>query len=513
MITVKRIMGSETEFGIVAVGGRPQAPMRDSARVVDAYAGPRGLKSAQSFWDFGSETPLADARGFLMNLSDAHQSQLTHLPQSQPEAQYLANVVLENGARLYVDHAHPEYSSPEVTNPRDIVTWDRAGDRVAEEAVAALLKTGQPVDLYKNNTDSKGASYGTHENYLVDRNTPFDDIVDGLLPFFATRQILCGAGKVGIGVDGEQPGFQISQRADFFEEPVGLETTLRRPIVNTRDEPHADPVKYRRLHVIIGDATLAESATFVRFGATSLVLGLIERGLAPKIELDDPVAALQTVSHDLSLSAQLPLADGSTMTALEIQREFFRAASEAADHDDEQTAEVLAEWDRFLTGLETDPMSLADSIDWVAKLALMNGYRKREGLEWSSPKLALIDVQYTDVRQEKGLFYRLERAGRFRRMTTDEEVAAAMTTPPADTRAYLRGTVVDRLGDDLVAASWESIVMRRGESAVRIPMSEPLKGTKALLEERLESAVDTESLLAALGVTTIKDDSNDEFGM
>ena len=513
MITVQRIMGSETEFGIVAVGGRPQAPMRDSARVVDAYAGPRGLKSAQSFWDFGSETPLADARGFLMNLADAHESQLTHLPQAQPEAQYLANVVLENGARLYVDHAHPEYSSPEVTNPRDIVTWDRAGDRVAEAAVKQLLTTGQPVDLYKNNTDSKGASYGTHENYLVDRNTDFEKIVEGLLPFFATRQILCGAGKVGIGREGEDPGFQISQRADFFEECVGLETTLRRPIVNTRDEPHADPVKYRRLHVIIGDATLAEVATFVRFGSTSLVLSLIEQGLAPVIELADPVEALQTVSHDLSLSAPLELADGSTITALEIQRAFYAAAAEAADPRDEQTSQVLAEWDRLLTGLATDPMSLADSIDWVAKLALMNSYRQREGLDWNSPKLALIDVQYTDVRQEKGLFYRLERAGRFRRLTTDAEVERAMTTPPEDTRAYLRGTVVDRLRDDLVAASWESIVMRRGDSAVRIPMSEPLKGTRSLLEERLNTAVDTETLLAALGVTTIDNNSTDDYGM
>lgn len=513
MITVQRIMGSETEFGIVAVGNRPQAPMRDSARVVDAYAGPRGLKSAQSFWDFGSETPLADARGFLMNLADAHESQLTHLPQAQPEAQYLANVVLENGARLYVDHAHPEYSSPEVTNPRDIVTWDRAGDRVAEEAVKQLLTTGQPVDLYKNNTDSKGASYGTHENYLVDRNTGFEKIVEGLLPFFATRQIFCGAGKVGIGREGEEPGFQISQRADFFEECVGLETTLRRPIVNTRDEPHADPVKYRRLHVIIGDATLAEVATFVRFGSTSLVLSLIEQGLAPVIELADPVTALQTVSHDLSLSAPLELADGSTMTALEIQRAFYTAAAEAADPSDEQTAQVLAEWDRLLTGLATDPMSLADSIDWVGKLALMNSYRQREGLDWNSPKLALIDVQYTDVRQEKGLFYRLERAGRFRRLTTDEEVERAMTTPPEDTRAYLRGTVVDRLREDLVAASWESIVMRRGDSAVRIPMSEPLKGTRELLEERLNRAVDTDSLLAALGVTTIDNNSTDDYGM
>ncbi len=509
MLSVRRVMGAETEFGI-SQPGRPHAnPMRDSARVIDAYAGPRGLKSSQSFWDFDTESPLADARGFIMNEAQAHISQLTHLPQAQPDAQYLANVVLENGARYYVDHAHPEYSSPETLTPRDVVLWDRAGDVVALRSVEALAGGEEPVNLYKNNTDSKGASYGAHENYLVDRDVDFDELAACLIPFFTTRQVLCGAGRVGIGAAGEEPGYQISSRADFFEAEVGLETTLRRPIVNTRDEPHTDPLLYRRLHVIIGDATMAEPATLVRFGSTSLVLGLIEAGRCPRIELADPVAALQQVSHDLSLSVPLELADGSHMTAIEIQRMYWQAAAEAVGESaDADTAEVVEMWDRFLTDLAEDPMRLAAEIDWVAKLQLLTRYQERESLPWNHPKLALIDVQYHDVRPSKGLFYKLEAAGRIRRYTTDEQVAHAVENPPEDTRAYLRGRVVEKFTDSLISASWDSLVFTTGgERLVRVPMKYPLKGTKELVGEIVESAGSVGELLKSLGITTLEDSS------
>ena len=499
-VSAVRVMGAETEFGI-SQPGRPGAnPMRDSARVVDAYAAPRGLRSAQSFWDFSAETPLADARGFLMHEDDAHISQLTHLPDAMPDAQYLANVVLANGARLYVDHAHPEYSSPEVLTPRDVLVWDRAGDRVAEECVRSLATTAEPVNLYKNNTDSKGSSYGAHENYLVRRDVDFDELAAALLPFFATRQILCGAGRVGIGRSGEEPGFQISSRADFFEEQIGLETTLRRPLVNTRDEPHADGTRWRRLHVIIGDATLAEPATLVRFGATALVLGLIEAGLQPRLELADPVTALQTVSHDLTLSAALPLADGSTLTAIEIQRLYWQAAVDAAGPSpDEGTAEVLAEWDRFLTELARDPLALAADIDWVAKLALLEGYRTREGLSWDAPKLALIDVQYSDVRREKGLFYRLEAVGRIRRITTDEQVERAVEQAPAQTRAFLRGGIIERFAPSVAAASWDSVVLERADgSLVRLALRDPLSHTRERVGDALHGAGSADDLIERL---------------
>jgi proteasome accessory factor A len=499
-VSAVRVMGAETEFGI-SQPGRPGAnPMRDSARVVDAYAAPRGLRSAQSFWDFSAETPLADARGFLMHEADAHVSQLTHLPDAMPDAQYLANVVLANGARLYVDHAHPEYSSPEVLTPRDVLVWDRAGDRVAEECVRTLASTAEPVNLYKNNTDSKGSSYGAHENYLVRRDVDFDELAAALIPFFTTRQILCGAGRVGIGRSGETPGYQISSRADFFEEQIGLETTLRRPIVNTRDEPHADGTQWRRLHVIIGDATLAEPATLVRFGSTALVLGLIEAGLAPRLELADPVAALQTVSHDLTLTAALPLADGSTLTAIEVQRLYWDAAQRAAGPDpDPATAEVLAEWDRFLTALAREPRELAADIDWVAKLVLLEGYRTRGDLAWDDPTLALIDVQYSDVRREKGLFHRLESAGRIRRLTTDAQVEAAVDTAPHDTRAFLRGGVIERFAPAVAAASWDAVVLERADGThVRIGMRSPLGHTREAVGAALHAAGSADDLIERL---------------
>ncbi len=509
MISVRRVMGAETEFGVWQPGNPKANPMRDSARVVDAYAQPRGLKSSQNFWDFSAESPLADARGFLMSVDDAHISQLTHLPESQPEAQYLANVVTENGARLYVDHAHPEYSSPESLYPRDVVLYDRAGDLVALEAVRNLATSDQPVNLYKNNTDSKGASYGTHENYLVDRAVEFDAIVEGLTPFFVTRQILCGSGRVGIGQSASVPGFQISSRADFFEERVGLETTLRRPIINTRDEPHAEPGLYRRLHVIIGDATLAEPATLVRFGATSLVLALIERGLAPQILLKDPVEALYTVSHDLGLSAGLPLEGGGEMTALDIQRAYLDAVKAHMDPDCEATAEVVAEWERFLEGLASDPLSLADSIDWVAKYQLLQGYVRKQNLPWDHPKLQLIDVQYHDVRPEKGLFYKLEASGRIRRLTTPEAVERAVTNPPEDTRAWLRGTLVSRFGDFVESASWDTIVLNLGHDYVRIPMRYPELGTRELAEKALADVTDAQSLFTALSLIKLSDNERE----
>src|ERR687894_844832 len=275
-MSVRRVMGTETEYGI-SVQGQPLAnPMVASSQVVNAYAGST-LKARRARWDFEEESPLRDARGFDMSREVADASQATD------EDLGLANVILTNGARLYVDHAHPEYSTPEVTNPLDLVKWDKAGERVMAEAArrAATIPGSHQIHLYKNNTDNKGASYGAHENYLMRRQTPFADIVAYLTPFFVPRQIVCGAGRVGIGQDGSQPGFQLSQRADFFEVEVGLETPLKRPIINTRDEPHADADKYRRLHVIIGDANLSEISTYLKVGTACLVLSMIEDKVLP----------------------------------------------------------------------------------------------------------------------------------------------------------------------------------------------------------------------------------------
>jgi proteasome accessory factor A len=422
----------------------------------------------------------------------------------------MANVILTNGGRLYVDHAHPEYSTPEVTSPRDALLWDRAGVAIMRRAMDLAAASGvtPPILLYKNNTDNKGASYGCHENYLMRRTTPFADIVRHLIPFFVTRQVVTGSGRLGVGQDGRTAAFQISQRADFFEVEVGLETTLKRPIINTRDEPHADPERYRRLHVIVGDANLSDTSTYLKVGTTSLVLALIEAGaLADEdLVLARPVAEMHAVSHDPTLRHRVTLADGRRMTALEVQRVYLERAyrlceSQAHAPLDEQTKDVLQQWDRVLTRLADDPMALVSELDWVAKLALMEGYIARDGLPWSSPRLQAIDLQYSDIRRERGLAARLEDRGRLVRLASDAEVAAAVVEPPEDTRAYFRGECMRRYPESVAAASWDSVVfdVPGYDSLLRVPTLEPLRGTRAHVGELLEGAPDVRALIDRLG--------------
>src|SRR4051794_1933159 len=488
-MSVRRIMGTETEFGI-SVQGQPHAnPMVASTRLVNAYAS-AALHVRRARWDFEEESPLRDARGFDMSREVADASQLTD------EDMGLANVILTNGARLYVDHAHPEYSTPECTNPLDVVRWDKAGEQVALDACRFASVSGEPdIVLYKNNTDNKGASYGAHENYLMKRSTPFGEIVRHLTPFFVSRQVVCGAGRVGIGQDGREHGFQISQRADYFEVEVGLETTLKRPIINTRDEPHADPERYRRLHVIIGDANMSEVSTYLKLGTTALILAMIEErwfvDTGVDLAIEAPVASLRAVSHDPTLAQQVTLRDGRRLTAVQLQLEFLEQARKfvedryGADADD-QTVDVLNRWESGLARLSDEPMSLSRELDWVAKLELLQGYRDREGLDWDAHKLQLVDFQYSDVRLDKGLYNRLAARGRMERIVTDADIDAAVTEPPTDTRAYFRGRCLSKYPDEVAAASWDSVIFDVGrESLQRVPMLEPLRGTKAHVDDLL----------------------------
>ncbi|WP_081639925.1 depupylase/deamidase Dop [Actinomadura flavalba] len=501
-MSVRRVMGIETEYGI-SVPGQPGAnAMVTSSQVVNAYLAASAARARRARWDFEEENPLRDARGFDLAREVADPTQLTD------EDLGLANVILTNGARLYVDHAHPEYSAPECTNPLDAVLWDKAGERVMADAAAraAQIPGTHPIQLYKNNTDNKGASYGCHENYLMKRQTPFADIVRHLTPFFVSRQVVTGAGRVGIGADGRGDGFQISQRADFFEVEVGLETTLKRPIINTRDEPHADPDKYRRLHVIIGDANMSEISTYLKLGTTALVLAMIEDSfLTTDLTVDMPVATLRAISHDPSCRHLLTLRDGRKMTAVQLQLEYLEQSRKyvedryGADTDD-MTKDVLNRWESVLHRLGDDPRQLSRELDWVAKLDLLEGYRDRDGLDWSHPRLQLVDLQYTDVRDDKGLYNRLVARDRIDRLVTEPRVQAAIENPPEDTRAYFRGRCLRQYADNVAAASWDSVIfdVPGRESLQRVPTLEPLRGTKDHVGALLDQCRTASDLVATL---------------
>jgi Pup amidohydrolase len=492
-VAIPKVIGTETEYGIAAVGQPDFNPVLSSSMLISSYAG--SLRRIR--WDYEDESPLRDARGFEpvsgRELSD--------------EDLGLANVILPNGARYYVDHAHPEYSTPECLSPRSLVIHDKAGERILERSlavVAAEIPSSPALAIYKNNSDGKGNSYGTHENYLMDRATPFGDIVRDLTPFFVSRQIFTGAGKLGLEAQWDERGkhvFQLTQRADFFETEVGLETTLKRPIINTRDEPHADPERYRRLHVIVGDANLCEVATFLKLGTTSIVLKMIEDGFLPDFSLVNPVAAIHDVSRDVSLTTQVSLVDGRKMTALQLQWEYLELARKYVDREDDtpENREVLERWESVLRGLENDPRTLSAQLDWVAKLRLLEGYRERDGLAWSDAKLRAIDLQYHDVRRDRGLYHRLAHAGKVERITTDEEVQHAIMEPPDDTRAFFRGRCIAKYPDAIAAASWDSLILDTGRDALqRIPMREPLRGTRAHVEELLDACEDAAALVDRL---------------
>jgi proteasome accessory factor PafA2 len=501
-MSVRRVMGIETEYGI-SVPGQPGAnAMVSSSQVVNAYQAATAARARRARWDFEEENPLRDARGFDLAREAADSAQLTD------EDLGLANVILTNGARLYVDHAHPEYSAPECTNPLDAVLWDKAGERVMAEAAAkaASMPGGPSIQLYKNNTDNKGASYGCHENYLMSRGTPFADIVRHLTPFFVSRQVVCGAGRVGRGADGRDEGFQISQRADFFEVEVGLETTLKRPIINTRDEPHADPDKYRRLHVIIGDANMSEVSTYLKLGTTALVLAMIEdRFLAGDLSVEAPVAELRAVSHDPSCRHLITLRDGRKMTAVQLQLEYLELARKYTEDKygtdvDEATADVLARWESVLSRLADDPMQCSRELDWVTKLEIVEGYRSRDGLAWNHPRLQLVDLQFSDVRAERGLYNRLAARGRVTRLVDEPAIERAMVEPPDDTRAYFRGRCLQQYPEAVAAASWDSVIfdIPGRESLQRVPTLEPLRGTRAHVGELLDRCRTAAELVSVL---------------
>jgi proteasome accessory factor A len=501
-MALPKVCGIETVYGIV-VRGAENNPVSASSLLINAHvAATTERREGRVGWDFDDEQPANDARGFSLEDVVAPEIETT-----------LVNAVLTNGARYYVDHAHPEISTPEVATALEAVRYDRAAEEIVRQSMALATtkllgtSTGTPeVVVYKNNSDGKGNSYGCHENYLLARETPFGRIVAQITPHFVTRQIFCGAGKVGCelpGVANDEVPYQLSQRADFFEEEVGLETTLKRPIVNTRDEPHCDAQKYRRLHVIVGDANMSEVATYLKVGTTAIVLAMIEDdALGEDWLLGNPVPAIRQVSHDPSLTRSILLRNGKRATALEIQWGLLeRARKYELSHglscvDDAVGRDVLARWERVLTGLERDPASMASWVDWLAKRRLVEGYAERHDVPPGSPRLKAIDLQYHDLRPDRGL---AARAG-LDRLVEDEAVARSMTEPPTSTRAYFRGRCLAKYPDEIVAANWDSIVFDVGREPLRrVPMMEPLRGTADHVARLIDESDRAVELLERLG--------------
>jgi proteasome accessory factor A len=369
------------------------------------------------------------------------------IPNSWP-----SNAFLSNGARFYQDTGcHPEYSTPECDRLRDLVIHDKAGERLLETclpmAEKRLREEGLVGDIYifKNNTDSMGNTYGCHENYLMRRDLDFWKITEQLIPFFVTRQVFTGAGKV-LKVSG-RTHFFLSQRAQHIHEKTSSSTTSSRSIINTRDEPHADAEKYRRLHIIVGDSNMSELTTYLKVGTTAVVLSMIEEGFTVKgMELEDPVKAIRDISRDPTLKKRVRLEDGRELTALEIQMTYYERAeaylSALGTSADETTRDLIEYWGHVLQTLATNPMKLAQELDWVIKKNMMDSFTARKNCGWDDPRIALMDLQYHDVKRNRGLYYLLERQDLVERLATEDEIQRAMTIPPQSTRAKVRGDFI-----------------------------------------------------------------------
>ncbi len=465
-----RLFGLETEYGITREDLDQADPVVESMDLVRAYlpvlSRVEGTDAFEQTWDYQGEDPHEDARGFRVSglqqdkEEDEFAEQDAHRPFSFYEMK--SDLVLPNGARFYNDHTHPEYSTPECRTLRDLIAHDRAGERIVQRAADRRNRAlgGPQVQLYKNNTDFHGHSYGCHDNYLLLRSVPFPALVQGLLPFLVGRQIIAGAGKVGIEAQegGFQPGrYQLSQRADFMETELSVDTMHNRPILNTRDEPHADRTRYRRLHLIVGDANMCEYATALKVGTTRLVLDLIELGQAPAIQLDEPVAAIKTLSHDPDLKALVRRKGGGTISGLEIQHLYQQAAQQHLSGSDEETDWVIREWGETLRLLQSDRSRLVGLLDWVTKLWLLDTFMEAEHVAWDDPWLASLDLEYHNVHPERGLFLGLEAEGKTRRLATEAEIEQALREGPADTRGGIRGLCVRRFPEQIKSVQWEQV--------------------------------------------------------
>ncbi|TFE66613.1 peptidase [Methylacidiphilum sp. Yel] len=472
--------GLETEFGISVLENADIDVVEESIHLVRSAS----QLGSPNLWDYTKEDPHQDARGFRAKelRQDADEANFFSQDRQRPYSfeEIKSDFVLRNGARLYNDHTHPEYSTAECSTLIELIAQDKAGERILEEcAKASSKKRRHTVCMYKNNTDFAGHSYGCHENYLIPRLIPWDRLVEGMLPFLITRQIYAGAGKLGWEREdhGMLGGYQISQRADFFTELVGIDTMNRRPIINTRDEPHANPKLYRRFHVILGDANLSEFSTWLKVGTTALVLEALQYERIPKrFFLADPLYAHRSISRDPKFRWEIELAQGGRTTAIELQNEYADWVARYVDLDHPEKEKVWKAWKETLRTLSSNPYELKDRLDWMAKFWLLQTFREDQNLSWDDPWLQSLDLEYHLVDRSRGLFYALESAGDIIRLTTDEDICQAIQQPPSSSRAFVRGKCIQRFSKDLINVQWDYIAFRFNGQTYRLDLASAFPG-------------------------------------
>ncbi|MCI1868083.1 depupylase/deamidase Dop [Bifidobacterium crudilactis] len=487
-MSVRRVMGTETEYAV----SREDSPIDNPVQLsFDVVQGASTDISSHIRWDYRQEDPINDARGTRLERASARPDMLTDTP-----SWHITNVIASNGGRIYVDHAHPEYSAPESADPFEAVKYDAAGDLLMHDAAERASRLiGKHILLHRNNVDGKGASWGTHESYRSLRAVPFAVVSQMMTAHFVTRQLYTGSGRVGIGERGESAGYQLSQRADYIHTRIGLQTTFDRPIVNTRDESH-DTEAYRRLHVIVGDANRMQVPQLLKLGTTSMLLWLTEHaresgvhleGLLEELTLADPVKALHQVSHDLTLGVRLSMESGEELTAMQIQTRLFRAVAEAGSTvhgcdeqgqviwPDEATTRIMAMWKRAIEDLrklaESDDetrLEMSDQssrFEWLFKWQIVEGLRRRyhpesgmsDAASWADPRLRAVDLSWARL-DGRSIFDRIRT--RVDAPIGDAAIHDACRTPPNDTRAWLRAELLERFPQEIVAMSWSSITVR-----------------------------------------------------
>ncbi|MBM3848378.1 MAG: peptidase, partial [Verrucomicrobia bacterium] len=461
--------GTETEIGITRDQPEGLDVVAESIALVRSATAP-GVRHC---WDYSLENPHRDMRGFTVE----------ELRQDTDESNYFAldaqraltfheiksDLVLRNGARFYNDHAHPEYCTPECSTLLEILQQDFAGDTLLGACARSVNQsTENPLRLYKNNTDFLGHSYGCHENYLMPRRLAWETLSQGMVALFVTRQILCGSGKFGWEEEDRflRPGFQISQRSDFFTE------MQRRPLINTRDEPHANADAYRRFHVIIGDANMSLYSGYLKIGTTALVLQAMLNGAPldriPKVE--DPLGTLKKISRDTSWKWECHLVDGRLTTGVEIQRQYLQLVKEFCRDESTDWLRVVTDWEQALNDLERDPLLLADRLDWAAKYRLIEQFREAEGLSPEDPWLQSLDLSYHLLDRQQGLFYGLLDQGSFRLPYALDEICHGRLTPPMSTRAAVRGYCIERFGVAVDLTQWDHVTLRSGEKRIELDL-------------------------------------------